>query len=177
MWKYKNADIKINTSFVFLMFLDSEVGSIAGGGRYDNLVGMFDQRKKNVPCVGVSIGVERIFSVLENLSTSRGDKLRTTKVQVFVATAQKELHRERMQILADLWQAGIGAEQFNKLNAKLLKQLQHCEDNGIPLVIIVGESELARGEVKLREVSTRTERLVSKENIVEEIQKWISSQQ
>ncbi|XP_044012308.1 histidine--tRNA ligase, cytoplasmic isoform X2 [Aphidius gifuensis] len=156
---------------------NSEVGSVAGGGRYDNLVGMFDVKKKNVPCVGVSIGVERIFSVLENQSANRGEKLRTTKVQVFVATAQKDLHRERMQILADLWQAGIGAEQFNKLNAKLLKQLQHCEESGIPLAIIVGESELARGEVKLREVDTRTERLVSKEKIVEEIQNWISSQQ
>merc|ERR1712228_446349 len=43
------------------------VGSVAGGGRYDELVGMFDAKKRNVPCVGVSIGIERLFSVMENL--------------------------------------------------------------------------------------------------------------
>lgn len=151
---------------------NSEVGSIAGGGRYDNLVGMFDVKKKNVPCVGVSIGVERIFSVLESQYAKRSEKIRTSKVQVFVATAQKNLHTDRMKILGNLWDAGIAAEHSHKESPKLLAQLQHCEDNGIPLVIIVGESELARGEVVLREVSTRTERLVPLDKLVEEIKNW-----
>lgn len=56
------------------------VGSIAGGGRYDNLVGMFDSKSKAVPCVGVSIGVERIFSVLEAKLSANNKKFRATEV-------------------------------------------------------------------------------------------------
>lgn len=136
---------------------------------------MFDAKKKNVPCVGVSLGVERIFSVLENRLANQGQKIRTTEIQAFVATAQKNLHQERMRILVDLWDAGIKAEQSYKKNPKLLAQLQHCEDSGIPLVIIIGESELARGEVTLREVTTRTQRSVSRDRIVEEIQKYVDN--
>ncbi|KAK0180828.1 hypothetical protein PV327_003168 [Microctonus hyperodae] len=154
---------------------DSEVGSVAGGGRYDNLVGMFDPKKKNVPCVGVSIGVERIFSVLENQIASQGGKIRTTEVQVFVASAQKNLHDERMRILVDLWDAEIKAEQSYKKNPKILAQLQHCEENGIPLAIIIGEGELAKGVVTLREVNTRVERTVPRDKLVEEVKKWLGN--
>ncbi|KAK0078460.1 hypothetical protein PV326_009334 [Microctonus aethiopoides] len=154
---------------------DSEVGSVAGGGRYDNLVGMFDPKKKNVPCVGVSIGVERIFSVLENQIASQGGKTRTTEVQVFVASAQKNLHDERMRILVDLWDAEIKAEQSYKKNPKILAQLQHCEENGIPLAIIIGEGELAKGVVTLREVNTRVERTVPRDKLVEEVKKLLEN--
>lgn len=60
------------------------MGSIAGGGRYDNLVGMFDAKGKAVPCVGVSIGVERIFSVLEAKLLANNQKVRTTEVRIIV---------------------------------------------------------------------------------------------
>lgn len=86
---------------------ESGLGSIAGGGRYDNLVGMFDSRNKNVPCVGVSIGVERIFSVLESQNVSRNTKVRTTEVEVYVASAQKNLLEERMRVCRQLWDGGI----------------------------------------------------------------------
>ena len=81
------------------------VGSIAGGGRYDNLVGMFDSKHKNVPCVGVSIGVERVFSVLEARLVSK--KVRTTEVEVYVASAQKNLLEERMKLCRELWDNNI----------------------------------------------------------------------
>lgn len=76
---------------------------MAGGGRYDNLVGMFDSKNRNVPCVGVSIGVERIFAVLEAMQL----KIRTSEVQVYVASAQKNLIEERMKLCKDLWDAQI----------------------------------------------------------------------
>ncbi|XP_012528229.1 histidine--tRNA ligase, cytoplasmic isoform X1 [Monomorium pharaonis] len=154
---------------------DIGVGSVAGGGRYDNLVGMFDSKNKNVPCVGVSVGVERIFSVMEAKLANKGLKTRTAEIEVFVASAQKNLHEERMKILADLWQAGVKAEQSYKKNAKLLAQLQHCEENGIPLAIIVGEGELAKGEVTLRVVSTREETRVLRSNLVEEIRRRLNT--
>ncbi|CAG5081285.1 Similar to HARS1: Histidine--tRNA ligase [Cotesia congregata] len=126
---------------------------------------------KTVPCVGVSLGVERIFSVLENRLAEQGQKVRTNEIEVFVATAQKNLHEERMRVLADLWAAGIKSVHSYKKSPKLLDQLQHCEEKGIPLVIIIGAKELARGEVTLREVGTRAERSVSRANLVEEIKK------
>ncbi|XP_033212969.1 histidine--tRNA ligase, cytoplasmic isoform X2 [Belonocnema kinseyi] len=152
---------------------DVGVGSIAGGGRYDNLVGMFDTKNKNVPCVGLSLGVERIFSVLESKLENKGMRTRTNEVEVFVATAQKNLHEERMRILAELWDAGIKAEHSYKKHSKILAQLQHCEENGIPLVVIIGEGELQRGEVTFREVTSRAEKSVPRKELVQEIQKWI----
>lgn len=150
---------------------DVGVGSVAGGGRYDNLVGMFDSKKKSVPCVGLSLGIERIFNVLERKLSRESVKTRTTEVEVFVATAQKNLHEERMKILNILWDAGVKAEHSYKKNAKLLAQFQHCEENGIPLVIIIGEGELARDEVTLRDVASRAEASISRPHLVQEIRK------
>ncbi|NWZ66197.1 SYHC protein, partial [Acrocephalus arundinaceus] len=142
------------------------VGSVAGGGRYDGLVGMFDPKGRKVPCVGVSIGIERIFSILEQRLSmngpclslqASGEKLRTTETQVLVATPQKHLLAARLKLISELWDAGIKAEMLYKKDPKLLKQLQYCEDTGIPLAAIVGEQELADGVVKLRDVATREE--------------------
>lgn len=150
------------------------VGSIAGGGRYDNLVGMFDPRGKQVPCVGVSIGVERIFSVLEAKHAAEGTKLRTSEVDVYVASAHKGLHEKRLKLVSELWDAGIRTEHSYKLNPKLLVQLQHCEENGIPLALVLGDSELERNVVKLREVATRKDEEVPVDNLVEEIRKRLA---
>uniref|UniRef100_A0A8D2PCC9 histidine--tRNA ligase n=1 Tax=Zosterops lateralis melanops TaxID=1220523 RepID=A0A8D2PCC9_ZOSLA len=145
------------------------VGSVAGGGRYDGLVGMFDPKGRKVPCVGVSIGVERIFSILEQRLEASEEKIRTTETQVLVASAQKKLLEERLKLISELWDAGIKAEMLYKKNPKLLNQLQYCEDTGIPLVAIVGEQELKDGVVKLRIVATREEVNVRRESLVEEI--------
>lgn len=85
----------------------TSVGSIAGGGRYDNLVGMFDPKGKQVPCVGVSIGIERVFSIMEAKLTAEGSKIRTTEVEVYVASAHKGLHEKRLKIITDLWNKGF----------------------------------------------------------------------
>ncbi|XP_062357862.1 histidine--tRNA ligase, cytoplasmic isoform X3 [Cinclus cinclus] len=145
------------------------VGSVAGGGRYDGLVGMFDPKGRKVPCVGVSIGIERIFSILEQRLEASEEKVRTTETQVLVASAQKKLLEERLKLISELWDAGIKAEMLYKKNPKLLNQLQYCEDTGIPLVAIVGEQELKDGVVKLRIVATREEVNVRRESLVEEI--------
>lgn len=159
----------------FLLGDNIAVGSVAGGGRYDNLVGMFDPENKSVPCVGMSLGIERIFSVLEALTTSRGTKVRTTEVQVFVASAQKNLHKERMKLLKELRLSDIKATHSLKKSPKLLAQLQHCEEYDIPLAIIIGEGELKRGEVTLRNVKTREETSVSRDKLVEELRSRLNS--
>jgi len=140
------------------------VGSVAGGGRYDTLVGMFDPKKRQVPCVGVSIGVERVFSILEQRAGKV--KVKTTETQVYVATAQKGLVDERIKILATLWSAGIKAEHSYKANPKLLQQLQFCEDMQIPWALVIGEGELEKGVVKLRNVASREEEEIKREDFV-----------
>ncbi|CAF4855224.1 unnamed protein product [Pieris macdunnoughi] len=154
---------------------DQTVGSIAGGGRYDNLVGMFDSKNKQVPCVGVSVGVERIFSVLEAKLAAGDIVVRTTDIDVYVASAQKNFLDERMKICAELWNAGIKTEQSYKKNPKMLNQLQHCEENGIPFAVVLGESELKRGVVKIRNITSREEAEVPREKLVEELETRIAN--
>lgn len=90
---------------------DISVGSVAGGGRYDNLVGMFDPKHKQVPCVGVSIGIERIFAVLEAKYAAVNKKIRTTETEVYVATAQKNLLEQRMELCRELWDDGFKVKE------------------------------------------------------------------
>lgn len=81
---------------------------MAAGGRYDELVGMFDVKGRPVPCVGLSIGIERIFSILEARAKAGGSqKVRTVETQVLVASGQKNMLEERMKVCALLWNAGI----------------------------------------------------------------------
>ena len=133
---------------------------------------MFDAKGRNVPCVGVSIGVERIFSILEQRKSK--EKVRTIDTQVYVVSAQKGLMDERLKILASLWDAGIKAEQSYKGNAKFLNQLQYCEDNGIPWAVVIGGSEIERGIVKLRNVVTKEEEEISRDALVQELRKRLS---
>lgn len=149
------------------------VGSVAGGGRYDDLVGMFDSKGHKVPCVGISFGVERIFSLLEQ--QHKGTKRRLTETQVYVASAQKNLSDVRASLCNDLWDAGVKTEQSYKLDPKILTQLQYCEESGIPLAVVVGMSEIERGVVKLRVVSTREERDVPKDEMVQAIKELLQN--
>ena len=136
---------------------------------------MFDSKNKTVPCVGMSLGIERIFSVLENRMVSKGLKTRTTEVDVYVASAQKNLHEDRIRIVQELWEAGIKTEQSYKKSPKILVQLQHCEEYDIPLAVIIGQDELKKGVVTLRNVKTRKETTVLRDELVKEIRRQIES--
>ena len=82
------------------------VGSIAGGGRYDDLVGMFAQKGVKIPCVGFSIGVERVYSILKHKASMAEKKPRHIDTDVYVVSIDGLLE-ERMKICAELWDAGI----------------------------------------------------------------------
>ncbi|ESO93792.1 hypothetical protein LOTGIDRAFT_153262 [Lottia gigantea] len=145
------------------------VGSVAGGGRYDGLVGMFDPKNKMVPCVGVSIGIERLFAILEARAQASENKVRTTSTDVFVISAQKNMLEDRLKLCTELWNNDIRTEQSYKKNPKMLSQLQTCETEGIPLAVVIGQSEIENNIVKLRNIATREEREVPRANMVEEI--------
>lgn len=133
---------------------------------------MFDSNKRQVPCVGVSIGVERIFSILEQ---KHKDSLKPHDVQVFVASAQKDMAAHRLRLANILWNAGLKAELSYKPNPKLLQQLQYCEEACIPWVIVIGNDEVSKGVVKIRNVKDRKEVEVSESGMAEELKKLLSS--
>ena len=130
------------------------VGSIAAGGRYDELVGMFSG-KTQIPCVGISFGVDRIFSITKSRLTTTSS-IRPTEVDVFVMAFGGKgftgLLKERMQVARTLWDAGIKAEFAYKEKPKLVAQFKKAEENGIPFAVILGEEEVARGEVRVKEM-------------------------
>ncbi|XP_010122751.1 PREDICTED: histidine--tRNA ligase, cytoplasmic-like [Chlamydotis macqueenii] len=103
-----------------------------------------------------------------------GEKVRATETEVLVATPQKHLLTARLKLISELWDAGIKAEMLYKKDPKLLKQLQYCEDTGIPLAAIVGEQELTDGVVKLRDVATREEVDIPREKLVAEIRRRLA---
>lgn len=134
------------------------VGSIAGGGRYDDLVGMFCGRK--VPAVGVSIGIERIFAILEEKMKKQG--IKTNPTQVLVCSIDGYL-TERMKLCKELWDANIPAELVMKTKPNLKVQLSYCEQNQIRWAIIFGESEFKEGRLQLKDMKASRDAQVTYE--------------
>lgn len=153
--------------------MKESIGSIAAGGRYDDLIGSFDAKGNSVPCVGVSIGIERIFSILQSKMEKDGDKP-ANFVDVYVVSAHKGLHEERLKIVNRLWNAGIRSEHSFKQNPKILHQFGYCEKHEIPYAIIIGDEELQRNVVKLRTVGTRDEIDIPIDQLENEIRKRLN---
>ncbi|RBR15556.1 uncharacterized protein FIESC28_07321 [Fusarium coffeatum] len=128
------------------------VGSVAAGGRYDNLVGMFSG-KSQIPCVGISFGVDRIFSITKaKLAAEKSAAVRSNDVDVYVMGFGKGFLKERMSVCTKLWEAGIKAEFLYKVKPKLEKQFKAAEANGVPFAIFLGDDEVASGKVKIKEM-------------------------
>eukprot|EP00736_Rhodelphis_marinus_P004743 Rmarinus@m.22933 len=149
------------------------VGSIAAGGRYDDLVGMFKGGGKQVPCVGVSIGIERILAIMERL---HGGSTRTSHSQVLVASAGGSMVKERFRVCAELWKAGVCAETVHTAKPKMQKQLERALDAQIPYMIVVGEDEVEKGVVKVKTLSTKEEVTLSRSEYVDVLKKWIAAE-
>ncbi len=150
-----------------------EVGSVAGGGRYDNLVGMFSSSGAQIPCVGASVGIERLFALIEAKAKAAGP-IKTSPVQVFVAAAGGDCFDDRVRMLQRLWSADLPAEMSMKRKVKALDQFMYCEKNGIPLAVVLGPAELERGIVKVRRISDRFECEVELEQVVEKVRELLN---
>lgn len=161
------------------------IGSIAAGGRYDNLVGMFSG-KIQVPCVGISFGIDRIFSITKARMAAQKttEKPRKNDVDVFVMAfgGGKEYTgflKERSEICARLWDAGVKAEFLYKAKPKLPNQFKAAEQNGVPFALILGEDELAQGKVRIKEMGLASDHplkegeLISLDNLAEEVKQRI----
>jgi len=143
---------------------ETRVGSIAAGGRYDNLINMFGGDP--VPAVGMSIGIERIFSIVEdqykNKSTIRPI---STKVLVAIAGSEERVLKERLRVCSDLWAASVACEFVPLLQPKLKSQLDYANTRGIPFVIIIGTAELEKNTVTLRNMDTKEQVPLSLNNL------------
>lgn len=106
-------------------------------------------KKGRIPCVGISFGVDRIFSIIKN----RGAPPRAAEVDVYVMSfGGSGSLKERMQVAAMLWNAGITAEFAWKAKPKLPQQFKAAESSGVPYAVILGEDELKAGKVKIKEL-------------------------
>ncbi|RMX79433.1 hypothetical protein D0867_16479 [Hortaea werneckii] len=134
------------------------VGSVAAGGRYDNLVSMFSG-KQQIPCVGISFGVDRIFSITKQRlasSPAASAAIRTNEVDVYIMAFGGKgfdgLLPQRMALAKRLWDSGIKAEFSWKVKPKLPQQFKAAEANGVPFAVILGEDELKAGKCKIKEM-------------------------
>jgi len=143
--------------------LDVEMGSITGGGRYDNLTGVFGM--PGVSGVGISFGADRIFDVLNQLDLYPKDALVTTQV-LFVTFGERE-QEFCLPLLSRLRQSGIRAEVYPDAHAKMKKQMGYANSKRIPYVVIIGEDEMNSGEVSVKNMITGEQTKVAADKIAD----------
>ena len=140
--------------------LDFQIGSICGGGRYDNLTGIFGL--PNISGVGISFGADRIYDVLKGLDKFPKDAIEGTKL-LFSNMGSAET-AYALPIAAQLRSQGINCEIYPD-NTKLKKQFDYATKKGIRYFAIIGEDEIKAGEVTLKDLTTGTQQRVPKEEL------------
>lgn len=141
--------------------LDVEIGSISGGGRYDNLTGVFGW--EGVSGVGVSFGADRIYDVLYQLQLFPEISAEQTKI-LFVVFGEKEL-KFSLQWAKALRKENINTEVYAE-PSKLKKQLGYADNKKIPFVAIVGENEMQEGKVTFKNMSTGEQQMISLDELI-----------
>lgn len=146
--------------------LDVEIGSITGGGRYDDLTGIFGM--KNMSGVGISFGADRIFDVMNQLDLFPKDTTATTQI-LFVNFGEQE-ESYCLPLLKRLRDNGINTEIYPEA-AKMKKQMGYADKKGIPFVALVGENEMQNNTVTLKEMQSGQQESVSIEILIEKLRK------
>lgn len=141
--------------------LDAEIGSITGGGRYDNLTGVFGMA--GLSGVGISFGADRIYDVLNQLDLYPEGAMRTTEL-LFVHFGQREADY-LLPVIARVRAAGIRAELYPDA-AKMKKQLGYADANGIPFVALVGEDEISASRILLKDMRTGEQRTLTLDELI-----------
>jgi histidyl-tRNA synthetase len=150
------------TGPVFEAKLSDDMGSVAGGGRYDNLLGVYGQPS---PAVGISFGIERLVTLLEERKKGKGAEKKTDSL-VVVAAVKPELYQQSLKMAVQFRKAGIPCEtDLNERN--LRKQFDYANALSIPFVAILGERELANKQINLRDMVSGKEEAVSVEEAIE----------
>ena len=142
--------------------LDVQIGSITGGGRYDNLTGVFGM--EGVSGVGISFGADRIFDVLNQLELYPKDALQTTQLLFVNFGATEEAYL--LPLVAQVRAAGIRTELYPEA-AKIKKQMGYADTKKIPFVAIVGETEMAEGKINLKNMLTGEQKMVTLDELIQ----------
>ncbi len=144
--------------------LDTPMGSITGGGRYDNLTGIFGM--PGLSGVGISFGADRIYDVLNALDLYPNEAMQTTQL-LFINFGEKET-AYCLPLVAKARQAGIRTEMYPD-KAKMKKQMSYANAKGIAYVALAGENEIAAGKLTLKNMSTGEQKLVDAEELIHEV--------
>ena len=144
--------------------LDTPMGSITGGGRYDNLTGIFGM--PGLSGVGISFGADRIYDVLNTLELYPEETLNATQV-LFINFGEKEA-AYCLPFISEVRKKGIRAEIYPDA-AKMKKQMGYANAKAIPYVVLVGENEMKEGKVMLKNMVTGEQQLVAPEEMVDMI--------
>ena len=144
--------------------LDATIGSITGGGRYDNLTGIFGM--PGLSGVGISFGADRIYDVLAQLDLYPAETAGGARV-LFINFGPREAAR-CLRIAAEVRRAGISAEVYPDA-AKMKKQMSYANALGVPYVALIGETELADGTVSLKDMGTGEQQTVTPEQLIERL--------
>ncbi|HEX7366468.1 MAG TPA: histidine--tRNA ligase [Pelobium sp.] len=145
---------------------EATIGSIGGGGRYDDLTGMFG--KEGLTGVGISFGADRIYDVLEELNLFPSAVDESTKVLICVFGEEEEAYS--LPILNRLREAEINAELF-PFGAKMKKQMQYANDKNIPYVLVIGSDEMQSGALSLKDMATGEQIKVTVGQLLEKLTK------
>ena len=140
---------------------DVAIGSITGGGRYDNLTGIFGM--PGLSGVGISFGADRIYDVLNTLDLYPQNAIQATQV-LFINFGEAEADY-CLPIAGQIRAAGISVELYPDC-AKMKKQMAYANAKGIPFVVLAGESEINQGKVTLKNMLTGDQQLVSAEELI-----------
>lgn len=141
--------------------LNVQMGSIGGGGRYDDLTGLFGM--PNLPGVGISFGIDRIYDVLTELNLFPADVAKSTQV-LFFNLGAKEVEKA-FELAEKLRQKGTRCEVFHEM-AKFDKQFKYAEKKAIPFVVILGSKELEGGSVNIKKLASGNQEAVLFEDII-----------
>ncbi len=140
---------------------DVAMGSICGGGRYDDLTGIFGM--PGVSGVGISFGADRIYDVLTQLNLFPSETIDSTRLMFVNFGAAEEAFC--LPVLAQVRKAGINAEIFPD-QSKMKKQMTWANNKNIPFVAVVGEDELAQGKINLKNMQTGDQKLVDTQELI-----------
>lgn len=160
------------TSVVFEAIAPNDlgIGSIGGGGRYDNLIEVFGG--KPTPATGFAIGIERLIPILEWKGLIPEPKLRPD-VYVIPIGKDTEVKKAAVGVVAALRRAGVKAD-VELTGRKIGKALDYAGRLGVPYVVLIGKRDLAEGRVTVRDMETGEQRAVEKERVVEEVLKLLA---
>jgi histidyl-tRNA synthetase len=156
------------TGAIIEMNVADLAGSLGGGGRYDNLVGMF--LGKDIPACGFSLGLERIVVVMTEREMFP-PQLVSSPADVMVTIWNEDSVSESIALAAELRSKGLRVELYPEAD-KLAKQFKYASARGIPFVTIIGEDERLRGEVAIKEMRSGEQQSVKREEVANAVPNW-----